>query len=269
MPDAGLSVSVVSHGHGAAVIALLGQMASVLESGGVGPCRVLLTVNCPEPGLVASVRARSWPFEVVVLENSSPAGFGANHNRAFERDRKLGASTVFGVVNPDVRLLDSQPFAALLAVFAAAPQAGCVYPRQIDVAGAVQDHERLLPTPGRLLRRHLFRRRHEVPANSAGSADWVNAAFMLLRGTAFAQVGGFDERYHMYGEDVDLCLRLRLAGWILMRADSVVVEHVAQRASHRDLRHLGWHLASLLRLWRSPVYRRFKRLHVAGYSKSV
>ena len=108
MPDAGLSVSVVSHGHGAAVIALLGQMASVLESGGVGPCRVLLTVNCPEPGLVASVRARSWPFEVVVLENSSPAGFGANHNRAFERDRKLGASTVFGVVNPDVRLLDNQ-----------------------------------------------------------------------------------------------------------------------------------------------------------------
>jgi len=168
----------------------------------------------------------------------------------------------------DVRLLDSQPFAALLAVFAAAPQAGCVYPRQVDVAGAVQDHERLLPTPGRLLRRHLFRRRHEVPANSAGSADWVNAAFMLLRGTAFAQVGGFDERYHMYGEDVDLCLRLRLAGWILMRADSVV-EHIAQRASHRDLRHLCWHLASLLRLWRSPVYLRFKRLHAAGYSKSV
>lgn len=259
MPDLGLSVSIVSHGHGAAVIALLEQLSALIQRGGTGPRRVFLTVNCPEPELVSHVRDARWPFRLVLLENPAPAGFGANHNRAFERDQSLGASAVFGVLNPDIRLLGGHPFSDMLAVFAATPEAACVYPRQVDTSGAAQDHERLLPTPARLLRRYLLGRPQEVPAQAQAAADWVNAAFVLLRSTALAQIGGFDERYHMYGEDVDLCLRLRLAGWTLMRADSVVVEHVAQRASHRDLRHLAWHLASLLRLWRSPAYRRFRR----------
>ncbi len=259
MSPVDLSVSIVSHGHAEGVIALLSQMAALLEGGGVGPQRVFLTVNCPEPELVAHARGRHWPFALVLLENAAPAGFGANHNRAFEQDRARGASAVFGVMNPDIRLLGDRSFADMLALFVAEPRAGCVYPRQVDALGAVQDHERLLPTPGRLLRRYVFRGQPEVPAQGRMMADWVNAAFVLLRGSAFAEIQGFDEGYYMYGEDVDLCLRLRLAGWQLVRADGVVVEHAAQRASHRNFRHLGWHLASLLRLWRSPVYQAFKK----------
>jgi N-acetylglucosaminyl-diphospho-decaprenol L-rhamnosyltransferase len=71
-------------------------------------------------------------------------------------------------------------------------------------------------------------------------------------------VEGFDEGYFMYCEDVDLCLRLRLQGLTLSKAPARVI-HAGQRNSHRRLRHLMWHLRSLLRLWTSVAYREIQR----------
>ncbi|NMM78839.1 glycosyl transferase, partial [Acidovorax sp. SRB_24] len=89
--------------------------------------------------------------------------------------------------------------------------------------------------------------------------DWVNAACLVLPTSAWGAVGGFDEAYFMYCEDVDLCLRLRLAGLALVRVSKRVL-HAGERASHRRWAHLRWHLISLLHLWRSPVYRRARQL---------
>ena len=247
-----ITASIVSHGHASEVGQLLSELAALTEP---RPRRVILTLNLPDAALAARVRQRAWPFELQCVNNAQPLGFGANHNRAFEHDRRLGASALFAVLNPDLRL-HANPFAALAAALQADARAGAAYPMQRDAAGSVQDHERLVPTPTRLLARHLLRRKHEVPAGAA--PDWVNAAFLLLRREAYAAIEGFDERYHMYCEDVDLCLRLQLAGWRLARADAAVVEHAGQRRSHRQPRHLAWHLRSLWRLWRSPVWRRYR-----------
>ncbi len=81
------------------------------------------------------------------------------------------------------------------------------------------------------------------------NTDWLAGMFLLLRREAFAAVGGFDERFHMYCEDADLCLRLQLAGWRVRLVEDVAVVHAAQRASRRSWQHLRWHLTSLLRHW--------------------
>jgi hypothetical protein len=60
-------------------------------------------------------------------------------------------------------------------------------------------------------------------------------------------VGGFDERFYMYYEDVDICRRLWGQGWSIVLQPAAVVIHDAQRASHRRLRHMRWHAASALR----------------------
>ena len=85
-----------------------------------------------------------------------------------------------------------------------------------------------------------------------------------MHAQAWRELGGFDTRYFMYGEDVDFCLRLQLAGWRLARAGGASVIHAAQRVSHRSGRHLAWHLRSLLRLWTSPVYASYRRMQASG-----
>lgn len=242
----GLVVSVVSHGHGDMVQALLLQLAHVSST---SVSRVVLTQNLPEPEPVPP--ASGWPFELLRVVNVAPLGFGTNHNRALAH----ATEAFVCVLNPDVALVgDGDPFKALISA-CGAPNIGCAYPVQIDPAGRVQGSEREVPSPMALLRRRLLGRQEM-------RVDWVNAACLVLPSAVWHALNGFDERYFMYCEDVDLCLRLRLRGLHLAKAPVRVI-HAGQRASSRSLKHLGWHLQSLWRLWRSPVYTRALQLLTA------
>ncbi len=278
MPElsAGLIVSIVSHGHGEQVRTLLTQLAQLA---GESVDQVVLTLNQAEPELEEALEAdglaRPWPFELLVHQNLNSQGFGANHNQAFRkyalpRWRDLGLSLEagrFAVVNPDIGLL-GDPFPALQAALARLPKLGCSYPLQVDASGKAQDSERLLPTPASIVQRvrwHLrksSRGADELPPGipAKGQApDWVNAAFWLVRAQAWRDIDGFDPQYFMYGEDVDWCLRLQLAGWRMQAVPQVKVVHEGQRGSHRKLQHTLWHLKSLWQLWQSKAYADFRR----------
>ncbi|RYF47588.1 MAG: glycosyltransferase family 2 protein [Comamonadaceae bacterium] len=210
-------------------------------------CRVVVTLNLP--GEPAPHFDADWPFVVQVRRNSRPQGFGTNHNQAL-------ASATEGcicILNPDVRLraVDADPFSGLVAA-ALQPGTGCAYPIQLDEQGRIQDSERELPSPNALWRRRVLRQ-------AEARVDWVNAACLVIATPVWQKVGGFDERYFMYCEDVDLSLRLRLLGLRLVRAPVSVI-HAGQRASHRRIQHLAWHVRSLLRLWFSPVYRQARSM---------
>lgn len=232
----GIAVSVVSHNHGALIDSLLHRLSEIASPHVV---KVILTQNVPEE--MPREPETGWPFALDVIRNVSPKGFGENHNKALSDAKE----EFFCIMNPDVLLLESNIFTHLLDV-ASLTDAGCVYPRQIDEDGKLQDIERDIPTFFSLLMRYA-RRKPET------SKDWVNAAFLLLPSKVWRALGGFDVRYFMYCEDVDFCLRLRLLGWKLVAAP-VTVGHAGQRASHRNARHFFWHVGSLLRLWTSPVF---------------
>lgn len=241
-PSPQLVVSVISHGHGALLQALLDDLARFSAA---SVRRVVLTQNLPEAEPRAP--AAGWPFVLDVVKNEMPAGFGANHNRALAN----AAEDFVCVLNPDVRLGAHDPFATLIHA-AGLQGVGCAYPIQLDEHGSVQDSEREVPSPITLVQRRLLgRTEHRV--------DWVNAACLVLPAPVWQDLGGFDERYFMYCEDVDFCLRLRLRGWSLVKAPVQIV-HAGQRASRRSLAHLVWHVRSLWRLWHSPVYRQAQHL---------
>jgi GT2 family glycosyltransferase len=84
--------------------------------------------------------------------------------------------------------------------------------------------------------------------------DWVGGMFMLLRRDVFETLGGFDERYFLYYEDVDLCARLWSAGMRVMQLRQVSVIHLARRSSHRSLRYLVIHLVSMSRYFLSGSF---------------
>lgn len=237
-----VTVSIVSHGQLELVRPLLEQLDRFSRA---LTAKVVLTLNIPEPDLLAGA---SWGFEIERIENAVPLGFGANHNQAFDRC----ATPWFLVLNPDIRF-DRDVLAPLIAQ--AAPDSGLLTPRILEPGKSEPEQHRAIITPLEILRR---RRpdyvRPLVP-------DWIPGLFMLFRSEAYRQVGGFDERFFMYGEDFDICARTRLAGWKLQVAEDLMALHDARRASRTSLRHLYWHVTSLLKVWLSRPFWRYRRMH--------
>jgi N-acetylglucosaminyl-diphospho-decaprenol L-rhamnosyltransferase len=232
-----LTVSIVSHGHGPLLAGLLREVAA---TGGNDVAQVVLTHNLPAPPTPPA----DWPFALTELFNEEPLGFGANHNRALAH----AASDFFCVLNPDITLPDPAIWRALLQA-ARQSGVGCAYPRLVGPDGRAQQNERDAVTPFALVRRHLLK----VPPRRT---DWASGAFWVVPAAAWREVGGFDERYYMYCEDTDFCLRLQLAGWRLAAAEATA-GHAAAWASRKPGRAMAWHIRSLLRLWTSPVLWRY------------
>jgi hypothetical protein len=239
-----ITVSIVSHGQLDLVKPLLDQLDRFCSA---GIHRVVLTLNIPEPDLLADA---AWRFEVLRIENPEPKGFGANHNQAFARCE----SAWFLVLNPDIRL-DSDVLTPLLAQ--AAADSGLLAPRILEPGKPTPEQHRRIITPLEIVTRR--RPGYGLPA----VPEWIPGLFMLFRSEAYRRIGGFDERFFMYGEDFDICARLRLAGWRLQIAESLRARHDAQRASHRSKRHLYWHLTSLLKVWSSAAFWRYRQLVAA------
>ena len=238
-----VTASVVSHRQGALLAGLLEDLARVAPP---QLAHLVITLNLPED----EPRLPALPFRVTVLRNAVPLGFGANHNAAFAH----GASEWFWILNPDLRL----PVDPLPALLTAARPTDAILAPQVIEAGRVADAARLLPTPARLVRRRLLGQR-QLAEEQGGRYDWLAGMCVLVRSAAFRSLGGFDERYRMYCEDVDLSLRAQLAGGTLQQVAGARVQHESQRASRRSLRYLAWHVRSLLRLWGSAAYRQYRR----------
>ena len=263
--------------HGHCVLKCLHALGSHSVGSGLG-LRVWITLNKPEPELERSLRQTPWSFDVRIIKNPKPLGFGANHNQAFAHAQALGQGDWFVVMNPDVLWpANAQLFWKQLAHDAWPANVGLLCPQQTTADAALQDFARKLPTPWGLLFRSVSRLLRLQPsgvAHAVEAADWVNGACMVWRAPVFAALGGFDERYHLYGEDVDICLRLQLAGYTMAAAPVAVVHH-AQRQTGRSWQHLAWHVSSLAKLWASAsfwqyVWRAVRRTHsVAKYNTKL
>lgn len=77
--------------------------------------------------------------------------------------------------------------------------------------------------------------------------DWVSGAAMLIRRSAFEQVGAFDETFGLYGEEIDFCTRLRDAGWKVLATPELEVMHVGGVSTGRSRRTYLMHLQSIYR----------------------
>ncbi len=240
-----LVVSVVSHGQADLVTRLCADLAAFCQT----PLHLVITINRPEtlPEPVA-------PFPVTIIRNARARGFAENHNAA----AVAVPSDVFCVVNPDLRLTHD-PFPALMAALKD-PAVGVAAPRVVGSGGAEEDSARVFPTPLGALRRLV---KGGTPGDCA-RVEWVAGMFMAFRSATFAAVGGFDPRYHLYYEDCDLCCRLVLAGYSVVRVPAAVVVHDAQRASHRRPRYFLWHVQSALRFFRSQAYRQLRSRAQSG-----
>jgi hypothetical protein len=204
---------------------------------------------CPEVGQVILTRNIQEPtrfvedVKVSVIDNPAPNGFGANHNAAF----RLCRMPCYCVMNPDIEL-QGNPFPRLLECLG--ESGAVVAPLIVAPSGQVEDSARRFPTFLALFRKALggCDGRYEIrPGQEPVTVDWVAGMFMVFGSEDFARLGGFDERYFLYYEDVDICARAWRAGINVMVCPAVSAVHDARRQSRKSLRHLRWHLASMWR----------------------
>jgi N-acetylglucosaminyl-diphospho-decaprenol L-rhamnosyltransferase len=241
-----LLISIVSHKQADLVQRLLGD----IEKFFLDPLfEVIVTINIEEK---VPFKETDFSFKLTIIRNKVTKGFGANHNAAF----KLRNSHFFCIINPDVRLTQD-PFPLLIKT-AADEKTGVVTPLIRNPAGEVEDSARRLPTPLRLFQRISFasnRDRLEYPrGNEPFSPDWVAGIFMFFSSPVFGAMKGFDEKFRLYFEDVDLCCRLRLAGYNIILDPRIAVVHNARRDSHKNRHYLWWHVRSAIQFFGSDVY---------------
>lgn len=199
--------------------------------------QIIFTCNVPEQLLLPTDK------RIMHIQNDRPAGFAANHNQAFQYCKL----PFFCPVNPDVRL-STNPFPPLLDAMRSTRAAICA-PSVYNSAGELEDNFRTFPTFRSLCAKALGLSDGRYPINNQALfyPDWVAGMFMLIEQTAFHQLGGFDSRYFLYYEDVDICARAWQAGMTVLACPRVGVIHDAQRASRRHFNHLLWHVSSLIR----------------------
>lgn len=113
----------------------------------------------------------------------------------------------------------------------------------------MEDSARRFPTVATLLKKIFAERREpDYPVDRGPLVvDWLAGMFMLFRSDAYRSVGGFDEAYFLYYEDVDLCHRLGSIGSSAIYAPQAEVTHDARRASRREPGLAVQHLLSALR----------------------
>lgn len=248
IPD--ISISVVSH----LQLALVAELLSDLETLCQGTrFELILTLNLDEP---LPFDLDSYSFPIRLVQNRVPTGFATNHNRAFSH----ATGRYFCVMNPDIRF-SSNPFQPLLAC-CDDPTAGVLAPLVLSAGGTVEDSARRFPSPFIILCKAFGN--CQRPDYAIGDVpiypDWVAGMFMLFPRAVFERLGGFDEHYFLYYEDVDICARARLVGYQVLLCPQASVAHHAQRSSHRDFGFRRLHLRSMARFFLSPVYWRIQFL---------
>jgi N-acetylglucosaminyl-diphospho-decaprenol L-rhamnosyltransferase len=243
----------------AAVIVSHGSPADVAES---APA---LRAQVDELVVIANIPG-SVPPGVEAVTNAAPLGFGANLNKGIA----LTSAELVVAVNPDA-VPEPGAIAALASFMAAHPRCGVAGPRMEFPDGSWQPSRRRFPTiTGTIVRRTPLRlvipqRRHfhldAAPPTDPVEADWMLGGFLMLRRAMLDELGGFDEGFRLYGEDIDLQYRALRAGWERWYVPAAVVRHEHQAETDKRwlTRRTLWHWAGIARFVRKHPERLLRR----------
>lgn len=233
------------------------------------------------PACLESLRRHrpGLPHEVIVVDNASVDGTGdlvereypeahlvrAPRRRGFAANCNAGAKMAKGrilfLLNPDARVMAGS-IDCLVSYLDAHPTVAIAGPRLIYPDGSPQSSARRFPTvtvtllrrsPLRLLWRHSEgERRHlmlDTTLDRPATVDWLLGAALAMPSSVYRDLGGMDESYRLYCEDIDLCHRVWDAGLGVVFVPGTVVEHDLSELTRRRFltRATIWHMTSMAR----------------------
>ena len=229
-----VNISIISHNDSHVVKNILEELCNFNFFD-----KILLTINIKE-NIDELKNFKNLPIEFII--NKKPKGFGENHNYAHD----LSNCDYFIIINPDVKL-QYLNFEVLISYFNS-KKADLLTPTAVDEYNIIQDNARVYPsifTPF-LRRLGFFKSNSYDNYNDFVQVDWISGMFMMIKSDTFKNINGFDEKFYMYYEDIDLCRRIRVNGGKILRINTEKIYHVGQHQSHKSLKYLVIHLKSMV-----------------------
>lgn len=217
-------------------------------------CRWVVVDNGDSEEIAGAVRELGG----IYVRTGWNAGFGGGHNRAL-KELSAVKSQYHAILNPDVSF-DADVLPELTKVMESRPDVGLIMPKIIYPDGRNQYLCKLLPAPVDLVLRRFFPgplkrlARGRIASFELRDLDYdapayvpsLSGCFMFTRRSVLEEIGGFDERFFLYMEDVDLCRRM-LARSRLLYWPQVTIAHVHQMGSYRSRKLLMLHVRSAIK----------------------
>jgi hypothetical protein len=261
-----LSILIVTYNSGALIGPLLDHLrAEFAREREHLSAEVIVVDNASRDGTAALIRA-SHPW-VQVIESASNLGFAAGNNLAARHAR----GRMLMLLNPDA-LPAPGSLREGVALMDAHPDTGLGGGELLGADGSRQPSARMFPTlrdelftlaglAARFPSSRVFARldRRWADPEQAADVDWIPGAFVLIPAASWRRLDGFDERFFMYYEEVDLCRRLRAAGLAVRYWPQLKARHIggasartvgAERVSRAGAQLERWRMRSALLYYR-------------------
>lgn len=243
--------SIVSHKQGKLVDKLLTSF-QVLDYKNF---EFIITINIPES---LEFLEKYKHFKIKIIENITKKGYGENHNQAFAYSK----SKFFGVLNPDTDVANLD-IRHIYEVFSKYKYVGALTVKCYDEFGKTQDHVRKFPNIFvNLLRFLKIYSGDNIYPNKIEKIEWASGSFLIFHRNSFKCVKGFDERFFLYFEDVDICKRLKIHGYDVIYTPKTSFIHQSQRKSRTNFKFLGIHIKSMFRFYFKNYSHKYKNSNI-------
>lgn len=235
---------------------LLAEAISSLLNDGYTNLKIIVIDNASSDGSVDYVRQKSQ--DVFVIENKRNVGYSRGNNQGITIARDLGADYFF-FLNNDATLMPGC-LGELVRIFKDNPQCGAaspfiVYADNPDMIWFGGGEVSLWS--GQVRHKHI-RMELDTSNYKIETTDYITGCALMVRRSALDVIGGFDEIFALYSEDVDLCLRLRKSGWQLIVTPLALAVHRVSASTGGGLSPLkafyrARSTALLLKRWAPPL----------------
>jgi N-acetylglucosaminyl-diphospho-decaprenol L-rhamnosyltransferase len=220
-------------------------------------------------------------LEVIVVDGASHDGspemvaaefpwvklIARSDNVGFPKGNNIGMAQANGrtllLLNPDTEII-GDALTKLLNYLDDNPDVGVVAPQLLNSDGTAQSSRRRFPTLAtglfestwleavapRAILDHYYAA--DLPDDQTADVDWLMGACLLIRREIYEAVGGMDEDYFMYSEELDYCRRIKEAGWRVVYLPAAQVTHHAGKSSEQAVaaRHIAFQRAKLRYFWK-------------------
>lgn len=192
----------------------------------------------------------------IIYIYSENHGFGSGHNIAIRKAMEWGAQ-YHVVINPDI-YWNSHVLEELERFMDTHSDCGLVMPKVLYPDGNLQYLCKLLPTPIDLFVRRFipfrhYKKKHDARFELHGmgydqiiEVPSLSGCFMFMRVDVLRKIGGFDERFFMYAEDLDLCRRIGEISKTIFNPN-VFIYHVYEKGSYKNRKLLRYHICSVIK----------------------